>query len=91
MMSKYFSDLIGRLTNDQSHMDCIVLPKYAVRFISPEDTGELINLFHLSRTALSGISESRSQRMIWASSAFSKLHPEVSPCAAYKDLDGLLT
>jgi len=29
--------------------------------------------------------------MLWASKEFSKAHPEISPTAAYKDLDGLLS
>lgn len=67
-----------------------VAPKYSVRFIKPADKGELINLFHLARTALSGQSCSRYDRMIWASREFSKAHPETSSTAAYKELDGLL-
>ncbi len=57
------------------------------RFIKESDMPELVNLYHLARTALSGQSCSKYDRMIWASSEFHKLHPEVSATAAYKDLE----
>lgn len=62
---------------------------YVVRFIKPEHTAELINLFHLARVPLSGKPCGRYERMLWASAAFAKAHPDVSAVAAYKDLDGL--
>ena len=62
---------------------------YQVRFIRPDQAGELMDLFHLARTALSGGDASNYNRMLWASKEFSKAHPEVSSTAAYKDLDGL--
>ena len=71
--------------------DFEVQPKYAVRFIQPQHEGELINLYHLARTALSGQPCGRWERMNYAANEFSKAHPEVSTTAAYKDLDGLLT
>ena len=66
-----------------------VSPGYQVRFIRPGQAGELMDLFHLARTALSGKDASNYNRMLWASNEFHKAHPEVSATAAYKDLDGL--
>jgi hypothetical protein len=65
--------------------------KYVVRFINPEQSGELVNLYHLAKVPLSGQKCGRYERMLWASKEFAKAHPEVSPTAAYKDLDGLLS
>lgn len=65
--------------------------EYTARFINPAHEGELSNLWHLSRTALSGKDSSRYQRMLWASKEFAKAHPEVSSGGAYKDLDGMLS
>ena len=63
----------------------------ALRFITKEQMSELINLYHLSRVALSGTGkQSKYEQMLWATSEFNKLHPEVSASAAYKDLDGQL-
>ena len=68
-----------------------IMPAYQVRFIKPEQVGELVNLYHLARVPLSGTGKSgRYHQMIWASGEFAKLHPEVTASAAYKDLDGLL-
>lgn len=65
---------------------------YEPRFIREADVPELMNLWHLSRVSLSGTSGGamRYKRMLWAAGQFSKLHPEVTPTGAYKDLDGLL-
>jgi len=63
----------------------------ALRFITKEQMSELINLYHLSRVALSGTGKcGRYEQMLWATSEFHKLHPEVSASAAYKDLNGQL-
>jgi hypothetical protein len=64
---------------------------YRVRFIRPDQAGELMNLYHTARTALSGQASGRYERMLYASKWFHKEHPEVSETAAYKDLDGLLS
>jgi hypothetical protein len=64
---------------------------YRVRFIRPDQAGELVNLYHTARTALSGQASGRYERMLYASKWFHKEHPEVSETAAYKDLDGLLS
>lgn len=64
---------------------------YAPRFIRADQAVELINLYHLARTALSGQECTPYTRRLWASKEFSKAHPEVSSTAAYKDLDGLVT
>lgn len=58
-----------------------------IRFIKPEHAAELINLWHLSRVALSGKDSSRYARMIWTAKEFHKAHPEVSESGAYKDLE----
>ena len=58
--------------------------------ISKRDESELINLYHLARTALSGEDDSRYKRMLWASKWFSKEHPEVTSTQAYLELDSLL-
>lgn len=49
---------------------------------------ELVNLFHLARTALAGPgpSPSRYEQKLWASREYAKAHPEVSSTAAYKQL-----
>ena len=64
-------------------------PGYEPRFVKRDHENELINLYHLARTALSGQRCGRYERMLWTSKEFSKLHPDVSSTAAYKDLDGL--
>lgn len=64
--------------------------RYTPRFVTPAQLGELINLYHLSRTALSGTEASRYKRVVWASAAFHQAHPSVSSTAAYKDLDAQL-
>lgn len=67
-----------------------VMGRYALRFVTPAQLGELINLYHLSQTALSGQSATRYKRMVWAAEAFHREHPAVSSTAAYKDLDAQL-
>lgn len=62
-----------------------------LRFISQSQYLELINLYHLARTALSGTqNQSKYDRMIWATKEFNKLHPDISSTAAYKDLSANL-
>lgn len=56
------------------------------RFVPEHLLGELSNLWHLSRVP----KNTRYERMLWASSEFSKAHPEVSATGAYKDLDAML-
>jgi hypothetical protein len=64
--------------------------QYRVRFIpdTPEARAELVNLFHLARTA---VGNDRLDRKVWASQQYHHAHPEVTGLAAYKDLDGLLS
>lgn len=57
-----------------------------LRFINQSQYTELINLYHLARTALAGEDSSRYNRMIWASKEFHKIYPSISETAAYKDL-----
>lgn len=63
---------------------------YRTRFIPQSDASEIINYYHLARTALSGKECTRYTRMLWASGEYAKLHPTVSAAGAYKDLDCLL-
>lgn len=58
-----------------------------LRFVKIRDYPELINLYHLARTALSGQDDSKHARMVWASKEFAKLYPYVSATGAYKDLE----
>jgi hypothetical protein len=62
---------------------------YKTRFIPQDLASELINLYHLAKTALSGQDDSRHSRMIWSSNEFSKKHG-ISKGGVYKDLCGLL-
>jgi len=64
---------------------------YTLRWVKKEDAAELINLYHLALTALSGAPCGRYERMLWASRWFAQEHSYVSVVAAYKDLDGLLS
>lgn len=66
------------------------MPAYQVRFINQHDSTELIDLYHLARTALAYGPADTLQYMQWASAEFHKRHPEVSRTGAYKDLCGLL-
>lgn len=61
-----------------------------LRFVKQPDYCELINLYHLARTALSGQPCSKYDRMIWASQEFSKAHPYCTSTGAYKDLSANL-
>ncbi len=50
---------------------------------------ELVNLYHLARTALAGQGDTRHARMIWASRAYAKEHG-TNETAAYKTLSRAL-
>lgn len=70
-----------------------VIPPYKVRFVRPEHSAELVNNYHLARTALCSkpiAEQSPYHRMVWASAAFARSHNYVSAAGAYKDLCGLL-
>lgn len=67
-----------------------VEPEVPLRFVKKEHYGELINLYHLARTALSGQSCTKHDRMIWATKEFAKKYPYVTSTAAYKDLSARL-
>ena len=59
--------------------------------ITKDEVVELVNLYHLARTALSGKDDSRHQRMIWAARMFHKHNrPDVPEIRAYKALDRAL-
>lgn len=60
--------------------------------LTREQENELVNLYHLARTPLSGTGkDTRYNRMLWASREYEKTHPETSSTAAYKHLDRILT
>jgi hypothetical protein len=60
------------------------------RFINPEHSAELVNLYHLARTALPVDVQTPYDRKLWAAREFHKLHPEVTETGAYKALGDLL-
>ncbi len=67
---------------------------YKPRWIAAADVAELVNLYHLARTALAGkphAEQSRHYRITWAAAEFAKKHPEIPPGGIYKDLTNLLS
>lgn len=69
------------------------LARPALRWVSEAEGIELVNLWHLARTALvhKPLEERTSyHRMQWAAAEFHKLHPDISAGAAYKDLEAML-
>lgn len=68
-----------------------VQPAYSPRFMTEEQYTEMANLWHLSRVPASGRKDwGLYERMIWTAEQMSKKYPEISPTAAYKDLEGML-
>ena len=64
---------------------------YQCRFVRQSDSLELINLYHLARTALAGNPDTgKLARMVWAAKAFAKEHSYVTSTGAYKDLSNML-
>jgi len=63
-----------------------VEPSYQVRFISPNRTQELLNLYHTAKVSRN----TKYDRMLLAVDWFCKKYPEYRSLAVYKDLDGLL-
>lgn len=61
-----------------------------LRFVRECDYAELVNLYHLARTALSGQACSKYDRMVWASREWAKTHSYASAIGAYKDLSANL-
>lgn len=61
-----------------------------LRFVKAEHYPELINLYHLARTALSGKSCTKYDRMLWATKEWAKIHTYTTPTGAYKDLSANL-
>ena len=61
-----------------------------LRFVKQADYPELVNLYHLARTALSGGDDSKHARMIWATKEWAKTHTYTSATGAYKDLSSNL-
>lgn len=61
-----------------------------LRFVRQSDYAELVNLYHLARTALSDkpfAEQSKFHRMVWASKEWAKTHTYTSATGAYKDLE----
>lgn len=61
-----------------------------LRFVKDEHYTELVNLYHLARTALAGGDDSKYARMIWACKEWAKVHTYTSSTGAYKDLSANL-
>lgn len=51
------------------------------------DQAELVDLWHLSRTALAGKPAGVYERKLWVSREYEKAHPDISSTAAYKALE----
>lgn len=65
-----------------------------LRFVTERDAPALVEMWHLSRTALAGRpAEQRTEhaRRSWAAGAFAAEHSGVTSTGAYKDLEALLT
>lgn len=62
------------------------LTEHNLRFVKEEDYAELINLYHLAKTALAGRPHTKYDRMVWAAKEFVKKYPYISSTRAYKDL-----
>ena len=60
---------------------------YLTRFIPNRDAAEIVNLYHLARTA---VGDDRHARMVQAAKWYHEAHPEIKRTGAYKDLCGLL-
>jgi hypothetical protein len=67
-----------------------VIPSYRPRFVTDDQLRELVELWHLGRTALAGGDASSYRRCQWAAREFHKKHPSVSEGGAYKDLSASL-
>jgi len=63
---------------------------YKTRFIPQRNAAQLVNYYHLARTALAGDRPTRLDRMMWACRAYHKENPAISVMGAYKDLECLL-
>jgi hypothetical protein len=63
---------------------------YKPRFVNKQEAIELVNLYHLARTALCGKPCSALDRKIWACEQLARKSNSVSRDGAYKDLCGLL-
>lgn len=68
----------------------VIEPVYQPRHVSGPQLTELVNLYHLARTALSGQRCGRYERLCWAAAEFHKINPAISVTAAYKDLSNSL-
>ena len=68
----------------------MIQDEYVPRFIKASQVREIVELYHIARTALSGKPCEPRDRMLWASKEFAAKYPDVTETAAYKDLCGLL-
>lgn len=71
-------------------IDLPLVPAYRPRFVSEAQLADLVNLWHLARTALAGTNPDSAARARWASDQFARANPTVTSTAAYKDLSGPL-
>lgn len=65
-----------------------VAPLYKPRWLNQQQSYDIVDLYHLARTAGK---ENRYERKLWTAQQFHLANPSISQSAAYKDLDGLLT
>lgn len=74
-----------------THFDQTITMKpyqYEPRFMSQAQLTELLNLWHLAKTARYG--GNRHDQLTWATNEFHKLYPDISTTAAWKDLTAQL-
>ncbi len=67
-----------------------MMQAYTTRFVPMADAGDLVNLYHLARTALGGGKDGPYERLLWASRQFAASRDGITATGAYKDLCGLL-
>ena len=68
-----------------------VEPLYQPRFVTKDQLNELINLYHLADTALSGTDYHKWDKLNYAAKEFHKKYPNISETAAYKDISNQMT
>lgn len=71
-----------------------VEPPYKTRWIPAADVADIVNLYHLARTALAGkpsAEQSRWHRITWACDQYAAAHPTIPRGGVWKDLTALLS
>lgn len=64
-----------------------VVADYRPRFVTEAQLVDLVNLYHLARTALNeGRGATPYERMVWAAGQFAKENEGITSTGAYKDL-----